>query len=126
MKARFFFLCLVVIFVSACVKAPAYKGPDHAFLNSSHAIININGKEVEPKYTLDLIAGKNTLVVLYATYKQRYHCEFVWTSTPGTAYEITDHEKLYPLTLYRWKKKNDLWSSRLDPVDPVKCTRENE
>ena len=124
MNARFILGCFAALYLSACVKAPVYKGENHAFLKSSHAIIKVNGEQVKPLYTLDLEAGENTLVVLYRTYKENYYCEFVWTATPGTAYEITDHEKQYPLTLYRWVRRNSLWSLRLDPVDPVNCTKE--
>ncbi|WP_455208871.1 hypothetical protein [Kaarinaea lacus] len=124
MKAQFAFVCFICLIVSACVQAPVYKGEDFAFIKSSHAIISVNGEQVEPIYTLDLKAGENTLMVLYRTYQHDYYCEFVWTPAPGTAYEITDHEKRYPLTLYRWVRKNSLWSIRFDPVDPVKCTRE--
>ncbi|WP_455202807.1 hypothetical protein [Kaarinaea lacus] len=125
MNARFIFL-IVILCVSACVKAPVYKGDNYAFIKSSHAIVNANGKQVESVYTLDLEAGENTLVVLYRTYRHDYYCEFQWNSKPQTAYEITDQENKYPLTLYRWERDNDLWASRLDPVDPVKCTKKND
>ncbi|WP_455221357.1 hypothetical protein [Kaarinaea lacus] len=124
MNARLVLGCIAALHISACVKAPVYKGENYAFLKSSHAIISVNGEQVEPVYTLDLKAGENTLVVLYRTYQHDYYCEFVWMSAPGTAYEITDHEKRYPLTLYRWVRKNSFWSIRFDPVDPVKCTKE--
>jgi len=115
-----------VLFVSACVKAPVYKGDNYAFIKSSHAIISVNDVNVEPIYSLDINAGENTLVVLYPTYRHRYYCQFVWTSKPGTTYEVTDQENKYPLTLYRWKRQNKYLASRLDPVDPVKCSRDDE
>ena len=126
MNKHYILVCLTGLFVSACVKAPVYRDDNYAFIKSSHAIIYVNGEQVEPVYTLDLKAGENTLVILYRTYRHDYYCEFVWTSAPGTAYEITDHEKKYPLTLYRWVRKNSLWSIRMDPVDPAKCLREDE
>lgn len=125
MKTRFVVL-ITLLCVNACVKAPVYKGENYALIRSSHAIISINGTKVESKHSLDLLAGENTLVVLYPTYRHRYNCQFEWTSKPGTTYEITDQENKYPLTLYRWKRQNGLWASRLDPVDPVKCSLENE
>jgi hypothetical protein len=124
MSMRFILGCFAALHINACVKAPVYKGEHYALLKSSHAIVNVNGAQIEPVYTLDLKAGENTLVVLYRTYRNNYYCEFVWNSTPGTAYEITDHERNYPLTLYRWVRKNSLWAIRMDPVDPVKCTKE--
>jgi len=126
MNVRLFLVFLTCFVLSACVKAPVYKDDNYALIKSSHAIININGEKVEPIYSLDINAGENTLVVLYPTYRHRYYCQFVWNSKPGTTYEITDQEKKYPLTLYRWIRQNGLWASRLDPIDPVKCSKEND
>jgi len=121
---RFFLPCLAVVLVSACVKAPVYKGENYARVESSHAIVSINGEKVPPTYSLDLPAGDNSLVALYPTYHHQYYCHFVWNAKPHTAYEITDQENKYPLTLYRWKRANDFWAERLDPVDPVECIHE--
>jgi hypothetical protein len=126
MNTRFFIIFIVVVFFSACVKAPVYKSDNYARIESSHAIVSINGKQVTPAYSLDLPVGDNTLVALYLTYSYKYYCQFAWKTTSRTTYEITDHGNKCPLTLYRWKKANDLWAERLDPVDPVKCTREKK
>ena len=126
MNTRFFLTCLAVVLLSACVKTPVFKGENYAHIESSHAIVSINGNKVAPTYSLDLPAGDNTLVALYPTYRFQYYCQFAWKAEPHTAYEITDQENKYPLTLYRWKRANDLWAKRLDPVDPVKCSKESE
>ena len=117
---------ITILCISGCVKAPVYKGDNYASVKSSHAIVEIHDKQAGPVYTLDLEAGQNTLVVLYRTYHHDYYCEFQWNLKPQTAYEITDQENKYPLTLYRWKRQNGLWASRLDPKDPVKCSLKNE
>jgi len=124
MNMRFFLPCLAVVLVSACVKAPVYKGENYARVESSHAIVSVNGKEIDPAYSLELPAGDISLVALYPTYRYKYSCQFTWKAAPRTAYEITDQENKYPLTLYRWKRTNGLWAERLDPVDPVICTPE--
>lgn len=124
MIIRLYLIFLVVLLISSCVDAPVFKGDNFAFIRSSHAIVSVNGEHVEPLYSLDLKAGENTLVVLYRSYRHDYYCKFTWTSKPGTVYEITDHEKIYPLVLYRWIRKNSLWAIRLDPIDPVNCPRE--
>lgn len=126
MNARFIFVCLTILYIGSCVQAPNFKGDDYSFIKSSHTIVSVNGEGVDPKYTMDLMVGETTLVVLYRTYRHSYYCLFKWTSESRTAYEITDQENQYPLTLYRWKRENDLWASRLDPIDPVKCSEENE
>ena len=126
MNKGFLLLVFTALLNNACVKAPVYKEENHAFVKSSHAIIKVNNEQIEPAYAVNLKAGENTLVVLYRTYRHDYYCEFQWHSIPQTAYEITDQENKYPLTLYRWKKQNDLWASRLDPVDPVNCTKKND
>ena len=126
MKIPLITIVFTSFLVSACVKTTVYKGENYTFIKSSHAIININGKQVDPTYALDINAGHIFLVVLYSTYRHAYYCHFDWVSKPHTTYEITDQENKYPLTLYRWERENDLWASRLDPVDPLKCSRENE
>ena len=113
-------MCLLL---SSCVEIPAFKFEDYALIKSNYPIIAINGNEIEETYKLDLEAGENTLLVVYNTYQYDYHCTFSWIAQAGTAYEITDHENQYPLTLYRWHRKNSLWAIRLDPVDPLECTQ---
>jgi hypothetical protein len=109
------------IFLSSCVQSPVFKDKDFALIKSNYPIISINGSEIEETYQLDLEAGNNSVVVLYSTYQYEYHCTFSWLAKAGTMYEVTDQENLYPLTLYRWHKKNSLWATRLNPVDPLEC-----
>ncbi len=87
-------------------------------------MVRLNGVEIEPSYELDIEAGEINLVIVYRSYQYDYNCTFTWTAVAGTAYEVTDQEKSYPLTLYRWVRKNSLWAIRMDPVDPLQCTRE--
>ena len=111
-------LCLLL---SGCVQSPVFKGDDYAFIESSYPIIAINGVDIEKTYQLDIEAGENSLLVVYNTYQYDYLCTFNWLARAGTAYEITDQENQYPLTLYHWHKKNGLWAIRLNPVDPLQC-----
>ena len=111
------------LFLSACVQAPVFKGEDYAFIKSNYPVVSVNGVDVEPTYTVDLTTGENSLVIIYYTYRQSYYCTFTWTAVAGTAYEVTDQENKYPLTLYRWVRTNSLWASRLDPLDPLECVR---
>ncbi|MFV2004795.1 MAG: hypothetical protein ACC650_06275 [Gammaproteobacteria bacterium] len=85
--------------------------------------MSLNGSEIEKTYQLDLETGENSLLIVYNTYQYDYFCTFSWLVTAGTAYEVTDQENLYPLTLYRWYKRNGLWAVRLDPVDPLECAQ---
>ncbi len=118
--AFFTFLCLLL---SSCVQSPVFKTESNALIESNYPIVAINGVKIEKTYKLNLKAGKNSLVVVYNTYQYDYFCTFSWLAKPSTAYEITDQENQYPLTLYRWYKKNSLWAIRLDPVDPLECIR---
>lgn len=110
------------LFLGSCVQAPTFKGEDYALVTSNYPIVSVNGVGVEDTYQLDIDTGENTLVIIYHTYTKNYHCKFTWTVTAGTAYEVTDQENRYPLTLYRWVKKNGLWAVRLDPVEPIGCS----
>ena len=101
-----------------------YKGGNYAIIKSNYPIVSLNGVEQDPSYALDIEAGETTLVIVYHTYQYNYSCTFSWTAVAGTAYEVTDQDNRYPLTLYRWVRKNSLWASRLDPLDPLQCTRE--
>jgi len=112
------------LFLSACVQAPVYKGDGYAFFRSNYPVVSVNGVEIEPSYKLDIPAGENALIIIYHTYRHDYHCTFTWTAVTGTAYEVTDQYNKYPLTLYRWVRKNRFLASRLDPTDPLKCSRE--
>ena len=112
------------LFLGACVQSPVIKEGGYAFFRSNYPVVNVNGVAIEPAYRLDIPAGENTLVIVYHTYRHDYNCTFTWTAVTGTAYEVTDQDNRYPLTLYRWVKTNSLWASRLDPIDPVECIRQ--
>lgn len=112
----------ICLFLGACVQAPVFRGEDYAFFRSNYPVISVNGEAIEPSYRLDIPAGENTLVIVYHTYRFDYHCTFTWTAEAETAYEVTDQDNKYSLTLYRWVRTNSLWASRLDPIDPLECT----
>jgi hypothetical protein len=114
------FICSSLL-LGSCVQAPVFKGADYALITSNYPIVSVNGVSVEDTYKLDIDSGENTLVIVYHTYTKDYHCTFTWAATAGTAYEVTDQQNSYPLTLYRWLRKNSLWALRLDPVDPLAC-----
>jgi len=125
MRLRVILLSCVGLLLNACVQPPVFKGDGYAFIRSNYPVIKVNDEEVEPLYRLDIEAGENTLLIVYNTYQYDYYCTFNWIAEPETAYEVTDHENQYPLTLYRWVRNNSLWASRLDPVDPVECTEKS-
>ena len=107
--------------LGSCVQQAVFKAEDYALIKSNYPIVAINGIEIEKSYQLDLEAGENSLVIIYNSYQHDYFCTFSWLAIAGTAYEVTDQENRFPLTLYRWHRKNDLWAIRLDPVDPLEC-----
>jgi len=125
MRMRTRVITCAALLLTACVQAPVFKSEDHALLRSSYPIVNINGEKLQPSFRLDIPAGDTTAVIVFRTYRYDYHCTFAWTARPGTAYEVTDHEDKYPLTLYHWVRSNALWAARLDPVDPVDCTQKS-
>lgn len=110
-------------FLSACVQAHVFKGEDYAYIKSNYPIISVNGERIGPAYTLDIKAGENILVIVYHTYRHEYACTFRWRAEAGITYEVTDQDRKYPLTLFRWEPTNRFWASRLDPVEPVQCTQ---
>ncbi len=120
---RTLFFTTLCLLLSSCVQPPVFKTAEHAVITSSYPIVAINGVEIEKTYQLDLKAGENSLLIIYNTYEYDYFCRFNWLAKAGSAYEVTDQENQYPLTLYRWHKKNDLWAIRLDPVDPAGCSK---
>ena len=125
MKMRNCVITCATFVLTACVQAPVFKSEDHAVLRSSHPIVDLNGEKVQPSYRLDIPAGNTKAVIVFRTYRYDYYCTFEWTAMPKTAYEVTDQEDKYPLTLYRWVRSNALWASRLDPIDPMDCTRDS-
>jgi len=122
-KIFFTFSCMLLV---SCVQPPLFKTEDYALIKSNYPILAINGNEIEKTYQLDIEAGENSLLVVYNTYQYDYFCTFSWNAIAGTAYEITDQENQYPLTLYRWHRKNGLWAVRLEPVDPLECTQKSK
>lgn len=110
------------LLLGSCVQAPTFKGEDYAHITSNYPIVSVNGVGLENIYELDIDSGENTLVIVYHTYTKDYHCTFSWTAEAATAYEVTDQENRFPLTLYRWTRKNRLWAVRRDPVDPLQCS----
>jgi len=119
------FVCAGFI-LNACVQAPVFKGEDYAYISSSYPIVRVNGEDVEPAYSYDLMAGENTLVIVFHTYLKDYVCTFTWTAKPGVVYEVTDQDHRYPLTLYVWEPTNSYWASRLDPVEPSQCVQNDK
>jgi len=113
-------LCLLL---SSCVQPPVFKTEKYALIKSNYPIVAINGIEIEKTYQLDLETGENSLIVVYNTYQYDYYCSFRWLAVAGIAYEVIDQENQYPLTLYRWHRKNGLWAVRLGAVDPLECTQ---
>jgi hypothetical protein len=121
MMNRALFFSALCLLLGSCVQPPVFKTEEHAVIISNYPIVAINGTEIEKAYQLDLKAGENSLVIVYNTYEYDYFCTFSWLAKAGTAYEVTDQENQYPLTLYHWHKKNSLWAIRLNPVDPLQC-----
>jgi len=126
MSRRNILIIHISLLLAACVQAPVFKGEGFSLVKSSYPIVNLNGSEIEPAYAVDIEAGDNTMVIVYHSYQYDYACTFTWNAIAGTAYEVVDQDNRYPLTLYRWKRKNSLWAIRLDPVDPLQCTRGQE
>ena len=122
-KIFFTFSCMLLV---SCVQPPLFKTEDYALIKSNYPIMAINGSEIEKTYQLDIEAGENSLLVVYNTYQYDYFCTFSWNAIAGTAYEVTDQENQYPLTLYRWHRRNGLWAVRLDPVDPLECSQKSK
>ena len=113
----------ICLFLSACIQSPVFKAKEYALIKSNYPIIRLNGNDIAPSYQLDLKAGETSVVIVYHSYRYDYHCTFSWEVKPGTTYEVTDHEKKYPLTLYRWVRKNRFWANRLNPLDPLACSK---
>jgi len=121
-KRKIFFTVSCML-LGSCVQSPVFKAEDYALFKSNYPVVAINDSKIEKTYQLDLEAGENSLVIIYNTYQYDYLCTFRWLTKAGTVYEVTDQENQYPLTLYRWHKKNSLWAIRLDPVNPMECTQ---
>lgn len=124
MRRRMTLYVFISMLLSACVQAPVFKEQGYALIKSNYPIVSLNGAAIEPSYELDLEAGESTIVIIYDSYQYDYTCTFTWVAEEATAYEVTDQEKSYPLTLYRWVRKNSLWAIRMDPQDPLQCARD--
>ena len=120
---RIISLTATCVLLCSCVQPAVFKTDEHAVIKSNYPIVSFNGSEIEKVYQLDLEAGENSLVIVYNTYQYDYFCTFHWLAKASTAYEVTDQENQYPLTLYRWHRENGLWAIKLDPVDPQECTQ---
>ena len=121
MKQRVITICSLALIITGCVQSPVFTSDDHSYIKSSYPIINVNGNAIEPSYQVDLNPGENSLIITYLTYRYDYACTFKWNVDANTVYEVVDQENRYPLTLYRWIRRNSLWAVRLDPVDPLEC-----
>lgn len=124
MNGRITLLVCIYLFLCACVQVPVFKEDGYALINSNYPIVSLNGVEIESAYNLEIEAGDTTLVIVYHSYQYNYICTFSWTAVTGVVYEVTDHDNNYPLTLYRWVRRNGLWAVRMDPLDPLQCTQE--
>ena len=125
MKQQLITISCFCLLLAACVQTPVFKDDDHSFIKSSYPIVSVNDYEIEPSYKIDLTPGENTLVVTYLTYRYDYDCTFKWSVDANTVYEVVDQENRYPLTLYRWIRRNNLWAARLDPINPVECLQKS-
>ncbi len=128
MSTRIILFIFSSLLLAGCVQMPTFKDETSSLITSNYPILKVNGVNITDGadtasvYRYDLEPGENTLVIVYNTYKYDYFCRFTWVAEANTAYEVTDQENRYPLTLYRWVRTNSLWANRLDPVDPLECT----
>ena len=121
MKQCTFIISALALLLTGCVQSPVFNSNDHSFIKSSYPVISVNGNSIEPSYKVDLTPGENSVIITYLTYRYDYACTFKWNVDANTVYEVVDQENRYPLTLYRWIRRNSLWAARLDPVDPLEC-----
>lgn len=127
MSTRIIFFIFSSLLLAGCVQVPTFKNETSSLITSNYPILKVNGidttggADTASVYRYDLEPGENTLIIVYNTYQYDYYCRFTWVAEANTAYEVTDQENRYPLTLYRWVRKNSLWSRRVDPVDPLEC-----
>jgi len=124
MKIQRLFFIILCLLLSSCVQRPMFKNENSALIKSNYPIIEINGEKIAETYQLDLKAGENAVLILYNTYQYNYFCRFEWQAKAGNAYEVTDQENQYPLTLYHWRKKNRLWAIRLNPIKAKTCQKQ--
>lgn len=108
------------LLLAACVEVPVIT-QHHALLTSNYPVVEVNGEPIADSYRTELPAGEVTVVAVYRAYRRDYHCRFSWDAVADTRYEITDYDHRFPLTLYRWQKKNRLWARRLEPAEPLDC-----
>ena len=108
--------------VSGCAGWPTETGDDApAMLISSESILELDGQPPESPFRADIGPGPHTALVQYRTYTETFHCTFEFEAAPGERYEIIDRPNPKPLSLFRGKRANWLWTTRHDPVLPVEC-----
>lgn len=106
--------------LSGCISPePDYSGK--ALLRSAHPLVKLDQEILPGLYELYVAPGEYTVQAVYETASHDYVCTFKWRAEAQTRYEIAAHEKQYPLSLYRWKRRNSLWAVRLDAVSPISC-----
>jgi hypothetical protein len=115
---------LSCLLLSACIAQPIGPDESHAQLKSWARVVTIDGAAPESPYLSNIEPGFHTVVIVYRTYQRDYRCTFEFEAAAAVRYEIVDHNDPQPLTLYRWHRRNALWSVRLDPVPPKECTEE--
>lgn len=122
MKGYLFVTPVLACILSACTQAPVL--PDgKAEIFSPYPIINVDGKTVSSPYSVLLNAGEHRLQIQYGTVLWNYLCDFTLQLQAGRRYEVVDHKKQYPITLYRWSVANPLWATRKDALQPTHCEK---
>jgi hypothetical protein len=116
---------LPLLLLQACVSQPVYEGSESlARVTTRGAFVTVDDSEAKSTREIILPPGQHTLLVRHATYRVIYLCQFEFTASAGSSYEIIYKPNPQPLTLYRWHRSNALWALRLDPVAPTECSEE--
>lgn len=92
-------------------------------LRSAYPIVSVDAESITPVRALNLSPGRHQVEVVFQSYRYNYHCHFDWQLGEGEFYEISYRHHEDPLTLFRWKRQNALWSLRLDAKAPEHCQR---
>lgn len=120
-KKRFIFLMVFLnLAITGCVGFGAkVGGSDKGIrITSSHPIIAIDGEPLESVFEYWVSAGPHVITAVYPTLSYQYICVFTLEAQASARYEIVHQEKMEPLVLYRWWRRNILFAERLDPVIP--------
>jgi len=113
---------LLALTTQSCARHTGETSPgSQAKLTTSGELIAINGETAEATDQVSLPPGRHDVVVRYRTYRFDYRCHFSFEATGGQVYEIVDQSNPQPMTLYRLRRQNPLWSERLDRVAPTDC-----